>query len=580
LGKAYDSRLVRRLLGYARPYRRQYVLAIVLMIARSLFSVAGPWIVGRAIDDGIRGLDPVMLRTWTIVFAAVALAEWLTNRSRIIIMAYVGTRIVADLRSALYRHLLRLTMRFYNNYSVGRLMSRLISDVQVLQGFVTWSIIGVFRALFTLLGIVAAMLVMNWRLALVAFAVLPLMLWLTRFWSARVRNTYRATRQRIALINGYLNESVSGIRVTKSFTREERNYLHFDDLNQSYFEANVRATLLSALYFPGIDFLASLATALVVGLGGWLVLGNALTAGTLVAFILYVERFFEPVRELAERYNSFQAAMAASERLFALLDTAPDLEDAPDAYELPPIEGRVDFQGVSFGYDDDEAVLRDVDLHVEPGQRIALVGETGAGKTTVIKLLARFFDVDEGAISIDGHDIRAVTRASLRSQLGMVFQDTFLFNDTVAANIRYGWPDAHEEEIIAAAQAVGAHDFVSRLPQGYDTEVGEGGVSLSVGQRQIVSCARALLADPRILVMDEATSSVDTATEKQIQYALDRLMEGRTTFVIAHRLNTVVNADRIVVIEDGQVVESGGHEELLGRRGRYYDLYALQWARE
>ncbi len=580
LGKAYDPRLVRRLLGYVQPYRGQYLVAIVLMIVRSVLGAAGPWIVGRAIDVGIRAGDLAALRNWALLFAASALAEWLTNRSRILIMAYVGTRIVADVRSALFRHLMRLSLGFYNNYSVGRLMSRLISDVQVMQGFITWSITGVFRAAFTLATIVVALLVMNWRLALVAFAVLPLMVWLTRLYSVHVRDTYRATRQRISLINGYLNETVSGIRVTKSFTREEHNFRHFDDLNQSYFEANVRASLLSAVYFPGIDFLASLATALVVGVGGWLVLGEALTAGTLVAFILYVERFFDPVRELAERYSSFQSTMAASERLFALLDNKPDLEDGPQAYDLPRIEGHVDLEGVFFGYEDNERVLCDVDLHVEPGQRIALVGETGAGKTTIVKLLARFFDVDEGVIAIDGHDVRAVTQASLRSQLGVVFQDTFLFSGTVRDNIRYGRLDAGEEEILAAAQAVGAHDFVLRLPQGYDTDVGENGVNLSIGQRQILSCARALLADPRILILDEATSSVDSTTEKQIQYALDRLMEGRTTFVIAHRLNTVVSADQIVVIEGGEIVEQGRHEELLARRGRYYDLYTLQWAKE
>jgi len=580
LGKAYDARLVRRLAVYGRPFLGQLVLSIVLMIVRSGLAVAAPWIVGRAVDDGIRTGNLTVLRNWTLLYAATAVGEWITNRARIMIMAVVGTRVVADVRSDLFRHLLRLSLGFFNNYSVGRLMSRLNNDVQVLLGFITWSITGVFRAAATLLGIVVILLVMNWRLALVALAVLPLMFLLTRFWSARVRDTYRETRQRIALINGYLNESISGIRVIKSFVREARNMAHFVDLNQSFFEANVRATLLAALYYPGIDLLASLGIALVVGVGGWLVLGDALTAGTLVAFILYVERFFEPVRELADRYNSFQSTMASSERIFALLDTAPELQDAPDAQELPPIRGQVDFQDVSFAYEDGDPVLRSIALHVAPGQRIALVGETGAGKTTVVKLLARFFDVREGTITIDGHDIRQVTQASLRSQLGLVSQDTFLFSGTAADNIRYGRLAATEEEIAAAAQAVGAHDFISRLPAGYATEVGENGVNLSVGQRQVLACARAMLADPRILIMDEATSSVDSTTEKQIQYAMERLMEGRTTFVIAHRLNTVVSADQIVVIEDGQIVEQGRHTELLARRGRYYDLYTLQWARE
>jgi ATP-binding cassette subfamily B protein/subfamily B ATP-binding cassette protein MsbA len=335
---------------------------------------------------------------------------------------------------------------------------------------------------------------------------------------------------------------------------------------------------LAALFFPGVDLLGSIATALVVGVGGWLVLGDRLTAGILVAFVLYVERFFEPIRELAQRYNTFQSTMASSERVFRLLDTKPDLLDAPDATVMPPIEGTVDFVGVSFSYEDGRPVLQDINLHAAPGERIALVGETGAGKSTIIRLLARFFDVTGGAILIDGHDVRHVTLASLRSQLGIVLQETFLFGGTIADNIRYGRLDATDEELIAAARAVGADEFIRLMPDGYDTEVGEGGVNLSIGQRQIISFARALLANPRILILDEATSSVDTTTEKQIQRAIDRLMEGRTSFVIAHRLSTIVNADQIVVLDGGQIVESGRHEELLARKDRYYRLYTMQWA--
>lgn len=581
LGKAYDSRLVRRLGDYMSPYKSSLIIAIILMTISSLLGVAGPAIIGFAIDRGIRAGSLETLRFWTLVFLVTTVGEWLTNRARVRIMAFVGTKIVADVRSELFRHLHHLTLNFYNNFSVGRLMSRLIGDVGVLLDFVTWSITGLFRSVFNLVGIVVAMLLLNWQLALVAFAVMPLMILLTNYWRERVRQAYRATRQRLALINGYLNESISGIRVTKSFTREERNSQHFDDLNLSFFEANIQATRLAAIFFPGVDFIGSLATALVVGVGGWLVLGDSLTAGTLVAVVLYVERFFDPIRELAQRYNTFQATMAASERLFELLDLAPDMVDAPGARPLPRIRGEVEFKDVSFAYrQDGRPVLHDVNLLAKPGERIALVGETGAGKSTIIRLVSRFYDVTEGALTIDGHDIRQVTSESLRQQLGIVLQDTFLFTGSVADNIRYGRLDATDEEVLAAAKAVGADDFIRRMPDGYDSEVGENGSNLSVGQRQLISFARALLADPRILILDEATSSVDTATERIIQRALDTLMEGRTSFVIAHRLSTIINADQILVLDHGRIVERGTHQELLARRGRYFNLYTMQWAQQ
>ena len=393
-----------------------------------------------------------------------------------------------------------------------------------------------------------------------------------------MRSVYRAARLRLSRINGYLNEAITGIRVTKSFTREEASKSHFKDLNMSYFDANAETARLAAIFFPGVDLMGSIATALVLGLGGWLVINETLTAGVLVAFLIYVDRFFEPIREMAERYNIFQATMAASERIFGLMDTSPDLLDATDAVPLPPVSGRVDIEDVSFSYKQGEQVLNGVTIHAEPGQTIALVGETGAGKSTIVRLIARFFEVGDGSICIDGHDIRNVTMGSLRSQMGIVLQDTFIFGGTIYSNIRYGRLEASDQDVEACAMAVGVHEFVEGLPQGYDTTVGENGVNLSMGQRQLLSFARALLVDPAILILDEATSSVDTAQEMKIQAALKVLLKGRTSFVIAHRLNTIVNADQIVVLENGKVIEHGSHQDLIATKGSYYNLYTMQWA--
>lgn len=581
-----ERHLVRRLFAYIAPYRRALLTAIVLMAISNAASVAVPNLVGLGVDAVGSGLaDPagtsaaVQRLTWVAVALLVAtLVDWVTNRARLYILADMGTRVIVTIRMDMFRHLQALSLRFFDNYKVGRLMSRVMGDVSVLQDFVTWSIVGTFRSLFTLLFIAMTLFARDARLAALVLLVLPVMALLTRAWSARAREAWREVRRRIAIINGYLNENVTGVRVVKSFNRESVNAQTFERLNRRHLEANIRAARLSAVFFPTVDMLGTVAVAVVVVYGA-LFPDNALTAGDLTAFVLLVERFFDPIRELSRRYNQLLATMAASERLFELLDLTPEVRDAPDAIELPPVEGRVAFDGVWFGYGD-EPVLRGIDLEVPAGATLALVGETGAGKTSIINLVARFYDIQSGRITIDRHDIAKVTQASLRSQMGIVLQETFLFSGTIEENIRYGRIDAPREDVVAAARAVGAHGFITRLPDGYDSEVGERGVSLSVGQRQLLAFARALLADPRVLILDEATSSVDTETEMAIQRALERLFQDRTAIVIAHRLSTVTNADNIAVIDAGRVVETGTHEELIRARGHYYRLYTMQWARE
>lgn len=574
--KQFDLGLTRRLFGYAQPYRLQLLLALMLMLIGSAAAVAGPYLVKIALDSGLEAGSLAGLRNAVLLYLAVSVIQWVVTFARVNIMARAGQSIIYDLRAQLFEHLQRLSLSFFTRYSVGRVITRVINDVGVLREFLTWAVLAIARDLFTLGGIMVAMLAMNARLTLLTFAVMPIMIAFTILFRRSARENYRQVRAAISWVNSVLAENINGVRVVQAFSRQDRNYAYYrDEVNRNNLDKNLKAVRIAAAFPSAIELLGALATALVVWRGGAAVLDEgSITPGVLVAFVLYIERFFDPIRDLSRRYDTMQSTMAGSERIFSLLDTPVEVQDAPDARDLPPIEGRVDLEGVSFHYPDDlTPVLKNINLHVRAGETVALVGKTGAGKTTLVKLVSRFHDPTEGRVLIDGHDLRQVNQNSLRRQLGIVLQDPFLFGGTIAENIRFGRLDAGEEEVRAAAEAVGAHEFIEKMQHGYDSSVEEGGVVLSVGQRQLLSFARALLADPRILILDEATSSVDTQTELKIQRALARLLRDRTAFVIAHRLSTVVNADRIVVIENGEIIEQGTHGELLSLGGTYYQLY-------
>jgi ATP-binding cassette subfamily B protein len=570
----------RRLAALARltaPYRGRTILSIFSLLAATGTALAPPFLAKYAVDDGIRHHD--LGKLWLIVaaFLLAGLANWGMSYVQTYLTGWVGERILADLRIKLFRHLQRLSLGFYERNRAGVIISRLTNDVEALDQLVTDGVTTLVQSTLTLLGTAVLLFVLDWRLALATLAVIPIMsvgTILFRIYSSRA---YAAVRERLGLVTATLAEDIAGMRIVQAFTREQRNIDHFKEVAERYRDANMQTVVLNALYFPFVDLVSSVALAVVLGYGGHLYFGGDVTLGTLFAFMLYVQNFFDPVQQLSQLYNTFLSATAALDKIMDVLDEEPQVVDNPGARELPLVEGHVAFENVRFGYGDGPDVLHDLSLDVESGTTVALVGHTGAGKSTIAKLLARFYDPRAGRITIDDVDLRDVTQESLRRQLGIVPQEGFLFAGTVTENIAFGRPDAAPDDVVRAAQTVGAHEFILRLEDGYETDLQERGTRLSLGQRQLVALARALLADPRILILDEATSSVDIGTERKIEQALRLLLAGRTAFIIAHRLSTIRDADLIVVLERGRVVEQGSHDELMERRGLYTSLYG-DWA--
>ncbi|MBI1748631.1 MAG: ABC transporter ATP-binding protein [Acidobacteria bacterium] len=577
MGKAYDGQMMRRLLGYLRPYGRHVALAIVLIILISALKIIGPYLTKIAIDRYIAAADLAGLGKLGLIYLAILVALFGLEYLQTFLLNSIGQRVMYDLRMQIFSHTQKLDVAYFDRTPVGRMMTRITSDVDALNELFTSGVVTIFGDIVNLSGIILALFLMNYRLAGLVFSVLPLIILVTLIFKIKVRENYRQVRKLIARMNSFLQESITGMMVIQIFGREPRKFQHFESINKDHLDANLQAILYYALFYPGIELLSAVSIGLVIWYGGGQVVLGAMTLGALVAFLQYSERFFQPISDLTEKYNILQTAMASAERIFTLLDTPSAIATPAEPISPAQAKGAIEFHRVWFAYKDENWVLRDISFAVKEGERLAIVGATGSGKTTLINLLTRFYDVPRGEILVDGINIKQMDLYDLRRRFSVVLQDVFLFSGTVESNIRLYDENITLEQVREAASLVHLDRFIDRLPKGYEEEVRERGSSFSVGEKQLLSFARALAFDPRILILDEATSSVDTETEILIQDAIQQLMKGRTSIVIAHRLSTIQDADRIIVLHKGTIRETGTHQELLAQRGIYHRLYQLQY---